>query len=135
MKKVFCLISAFFLLSIGGCESADSEVASKELDLDHPMALVDEGKIPQKIVEIEELPIWLQEPIDDTVRRGLVTPLWVFQFTWKGNIHYSIYHRLCNGLIDVIYTQDGERIEGRKREIWNDIKANSSDWSLIYEHL
>ena len=129
-KKGLFYVCALFLLMMGvaACSKDSDEFTFQDYNLENIEALVEKGQIPTQFVSINEFPNWLQDIIET---QPDFNPLWVFQFTWKGSTHYLLYNAMMNGPYQGFYTQDGQNLDGYK--LWNDIKANSSGWTLVYE--
>ena len=134
-KSIVYLITLLFLtMGVAGC-SKDSE-EEKEPTLQnynfHDFGpLIRNGVIPTRFMEVKEFPEWIQKGIESLP--NYFKPLWIFQFNWKGSTHYLIYYTLMSGPYDCLYTQSGEKLDGR--QLWDEIRATSYDWTLVYESL
>ena len=114
---------------VGRHDFGDDEFSFQDYQLENIVSLSEKGLSPSQIKKNEsELPGWLQESIDECP--DYLRPILVYQFLWKDSIHYLVYHPFMNGPYDGFFTKDGEHIDGHK--LWEDIKANSHGWALIY---
>ena len=111
-----------------GCSSDnDEDFTFKDYQLENIISLAEKGQIPSQFKNVSELPSWLQTVEESP---GYLRPIYVYQFSWKGSTYFLWYGPYMSGPYDGFFTKDGEHLDGHA--LWEDIKANSHGWALIY---
>ena len=90
-------------------------------------------KFPYKKMEVEDMPSWLVEEINQSKELSKVIPVfnWYYQFNWKESTYYLIYTNYSINVLDLLFNSQGEKIE-ISPELYDNCLAYSSDWYFIY---